>query len=562
MSHAQRYFDMLGAAYEVPSQTDRFDAFLDAAMAYFFDGESDEARLAADMPRYKGDDETLDTHGRRIGALIDEASRRGPETSERFHAVLQISARNQSVTGNIAAAQLTGRTFPCPLDELPLDTDAIREIRATLRSGEHQQQDRIILASVGETQAQACLALIQRPKDTADMVHVSLSYIDWSEALMTRLGEAFGLTPSETDILEGYLGNLGQKEIARRRGRSVETVKGQSKAILRKTGCARMSDVVQLCGSIAFLMRQLPEQANPPSAESWVTPTDNMQRLPRGKGRTLAWYSIGEGEKPVLFIHGYLQGPFFTARFMRALAAANIHLIAPSRPGFGYTSPSAGRADFDETVVRDTLALLDHLGLDKVSLCVHQGGSSHGFRIAQALGRRMGDMLVIGGGIPIDEKLHLSHMDPQTRFAAMATRHAPSVMKMVTSIGLPVYRRRGTRAFLEKQFAKSPTDLATLSDPTLLKVQAEGLYHAVEQGAGAWVRDGAAAMADWTADLEAVNVRQIWLQANDDSIISAEDVRACMMKRPGVEFHILDGHGTNILHTAVAEIMDALARLG
>ncbi|MEM5517084.1 alpha/beta hydrolase [Henriciella sp. AS95] len=561
MSHAQRYFEMLGIAYEVPSETDRFDAFLNAAMAYFFNGEIDDSHLAADVPRHKGDDETLDTHGRRIGALIEEASRREQDTSERFHAIIDISARTLLVTGNPAAAHLTGCTFPCPLDDFPLDADAIREIRSTLRSAEHQRQDRIILASVGETQAHPCLALIQRPKDTADMVHVSLSYIDWSEGLMNRLGEAFGLTPSETEILEGYLGNLGQKEIAHQRGRSVETVKGQSKAILRKTGCARMSDVVQLCGSIAFLIRQLPEQATPPSTESWITPTDNMQLLPRGKGRSLAWYGVGEGDKPVLFIHGYLQGPFFTRQFLQALARTNVRLIAPSRPGFGHSSPSATRADFDDTVVRDALALVNHLGIEKVSLCVHQGGASHGFRIAKALECRMGDMLVIGGGIPIDEKVHLSHMDPQTRFAAMATRHAPSIMKMVTSIGLPVYRRRGTRAFLEKQFAKSPTDLATLSDPELLKVQAQGLYHAVEQGAGAWVSDGAAAMADWTADLEAVDARQIWLQAREDSIISAEDVRSYMTGKPNVEFHILEGHGTNILHTAIEDVITALDRL-
>ncbi|WP_139792233.1 alpha/beta fold hydrolase [Henriciella litoralis] len=560
MSHSQRYFEMLGAAYEVPSGPDRFDAFLAAAMAYFFEDEA-EGLLAGDVPRYKGDDKTLDTHGQRIGALIEEASRRGSEKSERFHAVLDISARSELVTGNTAAAHLTDRDFPCHLCDLPLDPEAISEIRKSLRSGEHQPQDRIILASVGERQVQACLALIQRPKDIADRVQVSLSYIDWSDALMTRLGEAFGLTHSETEILEGYLANLSQKEIAQQRDRSLETIKGQSKAILRKTGCARMSDVVQLCASIAFLMRQLPEQETPPSAETWMTPKENLSLLPRLKGRKLAWYTAGDGEKPVLFIHGYLQGPFFTPAFRRALAQINVRLIAPSRPGFGYTSPSPSDSDFNETVVRDALALVDHLGLEKISLCVHQGGTSHGFRIARALGRRMGDMLVIGGGIPIDEKVHLSHMDRQTRFAAMATRHAPSVMKMVTSIGLPVYRRRGTRAFLEKQFSKSPADLATLSNSTLMKVQAEGLYHAVEQGAGAWVRDGAAAMADWTDDLEAVDCRQIWLQANDDSIISAQDVAACITKRTNAEFHILDGHGTNILHTAVEDITDALARL-
>ena len=82
-----------------------------------------------------------------------------------------------------------------------------------MRATTFQAQDRIILASIETVQVRACLALIQRPKDNEDMLQVSLSYIDWSAGLMVRLGEAFGLTASETKILEGYLGNLSQKDI-------------------------------------------------------------------------------------------------------------------------------------------------------------------------------------------------------------------------------------------------------------------------------------------------------------------------------------------------------------
>ena len=38
MSLNKRYFDMRGGAYEVPSEAGRFDAFREAAMAYFFAG--------------------------------------------------------------------------------------------------------------------------------------------------------------------------------------------------------------------------------------------------------------------------------------------------------------------------------------------------------------------------------------------------------------------------------------------------------------------------------------------------------------------------------------------
>jgi pimeloyl-ACP methyl ester carboxylesterase/DNA-binding CsgD family transcriptional regulator len=560
MSLNKRYFDMLGAAYDVSSEAGQFDVFLEAAMAYFF-ADSDSVNLADDVPRLDGNDDMLEIHAERIGALVEAASRRESVYAERFHAILDISARTGQVSGNAAAAQLTGLTFPCTLDEVPLDPLALSEIRRAMRAPTFQAQDRIILASIESVHARACLALIQRPKNSEDMLHVSLSYVDWSAGLMARLGEAFGLTASETEILEGYLCNLSQKDIASQRGRSLETVKGQSKSILRKTGCARMSDVVQLSAGIAYLMRQLPTRETPPSAEIWETPQVGLARLSRPGRRGLAWYKVGAGDRPVLFIHGYLQGPFFTSAMLEALASADIHLIAPSRPGFGYSSPSKSRADFDRTVVEDALALVDHLGIKRISLCIHQGGSSHGFRIAKALGDRVGGLLVIGGGVPIDEQVHLAHMDRQTRFAAIATRHAPSVMKMAMRLGLPIYKRRGTRAFLMAQYARSKVDLATLDEPELVRLQAEGLYHAVEQGAEAWLRDGAAAMADWSGDLDAITCRQIWLQGADCTIISARQVADHMAHRPGVAFHVIENCGSNILHTETALIGAHLACL-
>ncbi len=552
---------MLGAAYDVPSGTDRFDAFLSAAMAYFF-ADDETGQLAPDVPRYNEGDDALDAHGSRIGALVSAAAAEEAEPAAMFHAVLEITVATERVTGNQAASQLMNHVFPCQLEELPLDFSALADIRRAMKPEAAKAQDRIILANVvAGQQLRACLALIQRPVDRKGRVVVSLSYIDWSEALIARLGEAFGLTSSETEVLEGYLGNLTQKQIAADRDRALETIKVQSKSILRKTGCGRMSDVVQLCASIAFLLRQLPDEPLPSEALSWVTPRVGLSMLHLGKGRELAWYKIGNGTKPVLFIHGYLQGPFFTPRFVQALNRADIHFIAPSRPGFGYSSPSKSRRDFDATVVADTMTLLDSLGLRTISLCVHQGGASHGFRIARALGGRLGDMLLIGAGVPIDENVHLSHMDPQTRFAAVATRHAPSVMKMVMSVGLPVYKKRGPRAFLEKQFSRAPGDLETLATPSLLKVQSEGLYHAVEQGGEAWVRDGASAMANWSEDFEAVTSPQTWLQAGQDSIISCSHVAAFLEGRSHIRFRALEAHGINILHTAIPEIMRELSKL-
>jgi pimeloyl-ACP methyl ester carboxylesterase len=80
---------------------------------------------------------------------------------------------------------------------------------------------------------------------------------------------------------------------------------------------------------------------------------------------------------PVLMLHGFPQSSREWATVMTALSP-RAHLIAPDlrgaggtdAPGTGYDSP---------TIMRDVVALLDGLGLDRVDLVAHDWGALVGF---------------------------------------------------------------------------------------------------------------------------------------------------------------------------------------
>jgi DNA-binding CsgD family transcriptional regulator len=59
------------------------------------------------------------------------------------------------------------------------------------------------------------------------------------------------LTPTEADIAVRLANGLNPKEIARQTGKSVETVRTQVKAVLRKTGCQRTGQLIVLLGDLA-----------------------------------------------------------------------------------------------------------------------------------------------------------------------------------------------------------------------------------------------------------------------------------------------------------------------
>ena len=119
------------------------------------------------------------------------------------------------MSGNLAAERLLGRSFPCRLADLPLDPEALRFIRAFKAAPAAQrQQEEVFLATVETGEVRSCMALIQRPDDLNGVARISMSYIDWSDRLLARLRGAFGLSARETRVLEGYLRQKSQSQIA------------------------------------------------------------------------------------------------------------------------------------------------------------------------------------------------------------------------------------------------------------------------------------------------------------------------------------------------------------
>lgn len=551
------YADLIGAALDVSAETAQFDDLLNVASAYIL------GRTANGPPIKPESDSKLEARSLQIARLLEQDLRNRSETPPQpFHARLEIDLQTLQVSGNQAAKELTQCQFPCTLDDLPLDYDTRRIVRKNILGPDQAiaNSDQIILAVIESPTVRSCLALVQRPKDDAAKIILSISYIDWSEDLVARLGDAFGLTPSEQEVLGGCLQGLARKDIAQERGTTEETIKAQIKAILKKTNATRMSDVVQLSASIAYLLRDYSGSSSEDQLRSWIAPDDQMLTLRRPGDRTLAYYKYGTGAKAVLFVHGFIQGPFFPASFLLGLQQNDITVFCPSRPSFGFTSPSKSRASHDQCVIEDTLALVGHEGLKDITLVTHQGGVSHAFRIGAALGAKVCSMVMIDAGIPIDENKHLSQMDRLTRLAGAATKHTPSVMAMMMNLGIPVYKKRGIKAFLQNYLSNSPLDLNTLDHPESLALCAAGCFHNVQQGSEAWVRDGSAAMANWQASFDSVNCPQVWIHPDNCPIMKLEFVEEFVADKLGQSVVVVPGTGLNILYQKPLIVLDALLK--
>lgn len=568
-----RLLDLIDKAYEVAEDPSSFEALLDAATRYFFTGSE---QLAGDIARSMAHDPYLKPHvarvARQLAALAREREAKAMQPAIPGYAQIVVGRGGAVLAINPAAAALTGVSLPANVARLPFDRASLRSIDEALRGLATNRDDpaaRRMLNITLETSGASLVGLLARTTfgETADAALVlSISHIDWQAKLEIFCAPPFDLTRSEAEVMAGLMEGLTYDEIAERRGRLVSTVRSQAKSIMRKTGRNRVGSLIELGVSLGYLTELSDAIARPtPVAARPARPTltlNEHHRLDLPGGRCLGYRLHGPADgRSVLFFHGLMMGPTITPNVARALDENAIRLIAPSRPHFGETSPPASGYGFNETVVADAAALVEHLGLEDIVILAHQGGVSHGFRAAARLGNRLRGMVMVGAGIPIDEARHFASMNRQTRLAAAATRHAPMLMELMVRAGIAVYRQRGLDKFLFDHFAENKSQLETLRDPDTLAVLVEGLDHMIAQGPKAFVVDGGAAMADWAEDFVRVAAPCHWIHGTEDPVLSPDDIADWIARHRNHSLDPVEGGTASLLYTHSDEVMAAAAAL-
>jgi pimeloyl-ACP methyl ester carboxylesterase len=232
--------------------------------------------------------------------------------------------------------------------------------------------------------------------------------------------------------------------------------------------------------------------------------------------------------------------------------------LRPSAPGSAALRPPASWAEFDATVVADYLAVIRHTCTTTPLIVAHQGGTSHGCRIAARLGDQTLGLLILSGGIPIVDVLHLEHMNKMTRIAAVACRYAPSIMETMMRAGIFVWQKRGPEKFLQQALANSVSDLATLENADCRTAMVDGALNMISQGSKTSVHDGMAAMADWTADYDAVTCPVKWLHGADDPVIHPKSIAYFLKTRPPADLKIIPNAGVSLLYSHPEKFMSSL----
>lgn len=567
--------NLLDKAYDAPYRPDSFHELMEAAHDFYFAEKDAGSSHPLENADYENNT-TISNHLARIERLLNER-----ELENRSHPgninspaliTLLINPGTGMVEGNSLAKEFFKHSFPLQINHLNLDAASRRQLmnmaQAAMTAGGFSNDICLVKRKDGTTAHLAkCGKWVNSEFNSGAQTRglaVSIAHFNWTAEALQFCQSMFDLSVSETEVLAALLNGNSQTEIAEARGRSVETIKAQSKAILRKSGCRKTTDLLVLATTYGLLVD--PGKPHPGTSRTETPLLARPDRIfTRPDGRKISYGIYGDPTgRPVLFIHGLVQGPFFPPDMIARFKQDGIRIIAPSRPSFGQTDAPHDWNDFDDVVVDDVMMLLPEVTGQPVTVVAHQGGVSHACRIAFALGKQTRNMVMVGAGIPIDEKKHIPHMGVQTRIAALGVKYTPRILETVIHIGIVNWLRKGLRPYSEHLFSNSPTDQAYLDDPRIYSICEAGILHMVEQGAKAIIHDGKAAMADWEDDFLRLDCPIRWLHGTKDPIMRYDFVQEFVAAHGGEPVELIEGGGntmhlshSDVFHRVIAEAVFA-----
>jgi pimeloyl-ACP methyl ester carboxylesterase len=264
-------------------------------------------------------------------------------------------------------------------------------------------------------------------------------------------------------------------------------------------------------------------------------------------GRTLEYVDLGDpAGLPVLMFHG-TPATGGQARIVADAARHDgIRLVAPSRPGYGASTPTPpGLA----SAAADVVELADQLGLDRFATVGLSGGGPFALAMAVVAPDRITSVGVLAGTAAYFDVMPPSDEDAAER-RAMATYLAGDVegalQEMTRSDDAGFGELRGLSevefaAAMRAQPSPGGTWLARHPDADAVFLTD---FHRAIAGSAGYVRDNLSWGSGWDVDLAAVTAPVRMVYGDADTMVPMPHAEWLLARLPHAELHVVPGgHG-------------------
>lgn len=351
-----------------------------------------------------------------------------------------------------------------------------------------------------------------RSEREAPFVIVVTSELSWPKGFSDMLRAAFDLTAAEAEVMQFLSEGHSLTQIAEMRGRSVETIRAQLKAVMGKTETRSQTELVRLTLSTMEMVQFSADAAhglNDASRGFETLAERPFQTMILRDGRQLDYLILGNPNgRPCLFFpldYGLVRWP---ASAEAEAARLGIKVIVPIRPGYGASTPIRRGVPYISQIVEDTAALLDLLGVDRVPMVTLGGDSYLAIAFHALYPERVAALICCAGVLPLKRPEQYERMDKWHRFILAGARYTPHLLPFMVKAGFALARRLGKRGFIHAVYGKSKADVATFEIPEVLEAMVCGSEVALSEthsAHDAFAREVIGhETADWTNEVDAL----------------------------------------------------------
>lgn len=279
-------------------------------------------------------------------------------------------------------------------------------------------------------------------------------------------------------------------------------------------------------------------------------------------GRRLAWREWGEqAAAPLLFFHGTPGSRFTLQPDDPLVAALELRVVVPDRPGYGRSDPAPQRTL--SSWARDVEAIADTLGLSRFAVAGVSGGGPHALACAALLPERVSLALLLACPAPLDSLASLDGLAFGNRLGAWLDRRSPRLLTKLIELNAGAFVR-DQDGFMRSLAQHMPApDRRLLDTPSFRAALVADLAEAYRQGAAGQLADARLVLTSRSWDFALSDVRvpvRLW-QGELDRLSTPSMAASLERLLPGASLTLIEGAGHLIGEhpRCIAEFQAALA---
>ncbi|MBS7668251.1 alpha/beta hydrolase [Croceicoccus gelatinilyticus] len=317
--------------------------------------------------------------------------------------------------------------------------------------------------------------------------------LEWEETQAARFAEVTGLSETEATLTGFIVRGRTLADYAQERNRSIGTARNQIKAVFRKLGINSQSELVSLyAGFVKSLSLQ---QISIPREDH--SAFGQEVRLPDGSHLRFERYGKAGG-RPVLWLHGAIEGPYLPSLVQQRAHAAGLELFAPWMPYFSEVVPPSDTRSTIEEFAAKLDAFCDAVQIDQCALLACSVSCAYGFAAAKLLPHRFVGCVGFALLIPLQDIADEDDVNPFWRAPLVLARSSPRTVDMLVRAVVRLAMRGEAFRYYDRLFKDSPLDLATLHRPDVRAVMRKAFLNRPDKAQRAMAHALLVQLLDWS----------------------------------------------------------------